>query len=43
MLPAGLNEWFGMVPIPDHIRIRLLFLAIVMFGFNYVLEHVSSP
>lgn len=41
LLLAGLGESFGMVPIPNHIRMQLFVLGIGAFAFNYLLEHVS--
>lgn len=38
-LTAGLNENFGLVPIPDTIRYQLLLLGCGAVGFNYFWEN----
>ena len=39
---AGLKEIMGMVPIPYHIRIKLLFLGLGAHFVNYMVEQVST-
>mmetsp|Transcript_1806 Transcript_1806/g.2786 ORF Transcript_1806/g.2786 Transcript_1806/m.2786 type:complete len:204 (+) Transcript_1806:1-612(+) len=38
-LVPGLGGWFGMVPIPNHMRIQLVLIAAAAFSFNWTLEH----